>query len=110
MRDRGVNCMAAKKATSGEEEYFAREEAEKLHKIKAQQSKRLTETQRLQLKELHHMKCPKCGLDLETLVHRGIEIDRCNGCGGVWLDRGELEELTGDESIFHSVMEFFRKS
>ncbi|MBN2361232.1 MAG: zf-TFIIB domain-containing protein [Deltaproteobacteria bacterium] len=101
--------MASKKTTSSEEEYFAREEAEKLRKLKAQTSKQLTETQRVALKELHYMKCPKCGMDLKTVVHRGVEIDRCENCGGVWLDRGELEELTEDDGILRSMVNLFRK-
>ncbi|MFN7139600.1 MAG: zf-TFIIB domain-containing protein, partial [Limisphaerales bacterium] len=28
-----------------------------------------------------------------AIHHRGVEIDLCTGCGGVWLDRGELERI-----------------
>lgn len=31
--------------------------------------------------------------DLKKVVNNGIEIDYCPSCGGVWLDRGELEKL-----------------
>jgi len=40
------------------------------------------------------MVCPKCGGALEEIDHRGVKIDRCQGCAGVYLDRGELELLT----------------
>ena len=38
------------------------------------------------------MKCPNCpGSELRTvLTKQGVEIDRCERCEGVWLDRGEI--------------------
>ncbi len=43
--------------------------------------------------ELCHLRCPKCGRKLEETIYRDVRIDRCIGCGGVWLDPGELEAL-----------------
>ncbi len=37
------------------------------------------------------MKCPSC---TETALVMGVEIDYCPQCRAVWLDRGELDELT----------------
>lgn len=43
------------------------------------------------------MRCPVCPQEsLAVLELNGVEIDWCAGCGGVWLDRGELELLHGD--------------
>ncbi|MDM7917096.1 MAG: zf-TFIIB domain-containing protein, partial [Candidatus Eisenbacteria bacterium] len=39
------------------------------------------------------MICPKCGDHLEEVESDGVKIDRCEGCGGIYLDRGELEML-----------------
>ncbi|MDR5779476.1 zf-TFIIB domain-containing protein [Caballeronia sp. LZ065] len=40
------------------------------------------------------MKCPVCPAnDLLMSVREGIEIDYCPQCRGVWLDRGELDQL-----------------
>ncbi len=44
-------------------------------------------------KELHWMKCPKCGSDLQHVNIEEMKIDKCPLCEGVFLDRGELEEL-----------------
>ena len=41
----------------------------------------------------HWMKCPKCGGALKEENFHGVLIDRCGGCGGVYLDKGELELL-----------------
>lgn len=51
------------------------------------------EEARRRLKELHFMKCPKCGHDLKTEDLDGIEIDRCTFCEGFFMDAGELEGL-----------------
>jgi len=39
-----------------------------------------------------------CGTTLEQRKEHGIIIDHCPKCGGVWLDPGELEALTGHSS------------
>ena len=31
---------------------------------------------------------------MEVFYQLGVEIDQCNHCGGVWLDRGEWKALT----------------
>lgn len=37
--------------------------------------------------------CPKCDIQLVALVFKGIEVDMCPECRGLWLDQGELEDL-----------------
>ena len=40
------------------------------------------------------MTCPTCGTDnLKRARREEVEIDVCLNCGGVWLDRGELETI-----------------
>ncbi|MGR3362593.1 MAG: TFIIB-type zinc ribbon-containing protein [Maritimibacter harenae] len=39
------------------------------------------------------MICPNCAREMEHVARHGIVLDRCEVCGGVWLDRGELEHL-----------------
>ena len=45
------------------------------------------------------MKCPICK-DVTLLMSekKGIEIDYCPECRGIWLDRGELEKLVEKEN------------
>lgn len=90
--------MAADKTTISENEYIAKEEAEKTKQLKAQLKEQLSEQEREQTKAQCYMKCPKCGADLNEVVFRGIKIDRCLLCDGVWLDDGELEKLAGTEN------------
>ena len=44
------------------------------------------------------MKCPVCK-DVTLLMseRRGVEIDYCPECRGIWLDRGELEKIMEKE-------------
>jgi Zn-finger nucleic acid-binding protein len=41
--------------------------------------------------------CPRChaSFHLQDIEHGGekVEIDRCAGCGGIWLDAGESEKI-----------------
>jgi Zn-finger nucleic acid-binding protein len=39
------------------------------------------------------MNCPRCKNDLKVEDYRGIEVDRCPQCQGIWLDYGELDQL-----------------
>ncbi len=41
----------------------------------------------------HQLVCPRCGIKMRRhgyALGTGIHIDRCYGCNGIWLDRGEL--------------------
>ena len=39
------------------------------------------------------MNCPACHEPLIVLEQDAVEIDYCDTCKGIWLDRGELELL-----------------
>jgi len=85
------------KPSEKEEEHFARLEFERKRKIEEEKQKKLAEAEKKRLKETHHMKCPKCGLDLIEIDYKGIKVDKCSGCQGVWLDAGELESVSALE-------------
>ncbi|MCA9780823.1 MAG: zf-TFIIB domain-containing protein, partial [Candidatus Eremiobacteraeota bacterium] len=40
--------------------------------------------------------CVSCKIPLVVEVLDGVEIDRCEECGGLWLDKGELEQLRSE--------------
>ena len=85
------------KPSEREEEYFARMEFEKKKKSEEEKQKKMAEGEKEKLKEFHYMKCPKCGMELIEIDYRGIKIDRCSACEGVWLDAGEIETVSGLE-------------
>jgi Zn-finger nucleic acid-binding protein len=39
------------------------------------------------------MRCPLDDTQLREVSRRGVQIDICPECKGVWLDRGELDKL-----------------
>jgi hypothetical protein len=99
MSDRGTPG----KASTTEDEYFVREDAEKKRKLALQVKKETEGAELRRLKELHFMRCPKCGLPLQEIKLRGIDADVCFACHGVFLDQGELETITSHER--HGVMD-----
>jgi Zn-finger nucleic acid-binding protein len=40
--------------------------------------------------------CPKCDSALLILKLKGVEVDYCETCRGIWLDAGELEQFAGN--------------
>jgi len=99
------------KSLDKEEEYFARIEFERLRKLHEEREKQYEENERKRLRELHHMRCPKCGMELHEIDYKGIKIDKCFGCEGCWLDAGELETLTAMEKKgLDGLRSIFRKS
>ena len=80
------------KPSSSEEEYFRKEEIRKLKKLREQAASGLQEQERKRLKELHWMRCPKCGMELAEVDFRGVKVDSCFSCGGSFLDKGEIEK------------------
>ena len=72
-----------------EDEYFVKKEREQLAKLKAKQEAAAKEA----VKTTTSMRCPKCGEPLKARSFQKIEIDQCTGCGGIWLDAGELEQV-----------------
>ena len=93
------------KPSEKEEEFFVRTEFARKKKIEEEKHKRLAEEEKKRLKELHYMQCPKCGMELIEIDYKGMKIDECSECYGIWLDAGELEtvaklEKTGLDKFF----------
>src|SRR5690349_3954730 len=44
------------------------------------------------------MNCPNCGADLAATRVRGLDVERCPKCHGLWLDREELDQL--EDEVF----------
>ena len=93
------------KPSEREAEYIARMEFENKKKIEEEKHKSLQVEEKKKLKELHHMRCPKCGMELIEIDYKEIKVDKCSECAGIWLDAGELDavsklEKTGIDKLF----------
>lgn len=82
------------KPSDKEEEYFLRKELEMKKKMESEKLSRMDEEEKQKLKELHYMCCPKCGNKLLEINYNEIMIDKCLNCDGIWLDAGELEQVS----------------
>ena len=82
------------KPSKAEDEYFARQELERRKQWAKERASKMATEEKQRLRDLHYMKCPKCGMDLHTIELHGVKIDQCPSCNGMWLDAGELEQLT----------------
>jgi hypothetical protein len=88
------------KPSEQEEEYFARQEFERRKKALTEQETRAAEEERLRVLAVARDRCPKCGAPLVAVHYRGVELDKCSRCQGVWLDCGELEQVVAEEKRF----------
>jgi len=92
------------KPITSEDEYFARQEVEQKRQwAKEREAKLITE------RGDSFMKCPKCGAQLEEIAFGGVRIDKCFGCEGIWLDKGELDLIRKKEAGFvETLLNVFR--
>ncbi len=88
----GEKLRAAEKAR--EDKFFAERDRELLLKLKAKAGTQDEEA----VRELAHMRCPKCGERLATRIRLDVSIDECPAGHGMWLDTGELDKLVARES------------
>ena len=79
------------KPSANENEYFARQEAERSQQVADERQAKLLEEERERERALHFMKCPKCGMRLQEIAIGSVRVDKCFGCEGVWLDKEELD-------------------
>ena len=77
-----------------EEEYFHRKNQEAIEKLR----EKMKVSQEAKAAGISSMQCPRCDGKLNESTFEGVTIDTCEKCGGVWLDSGELEQLTRKES------------
>jgi len=76
-----------------EEEYFHRKNKEAIEKLR----EKMKVGQQAKAAGTSTMGCPRCDGTLKETEFQGLEINTCDKCGGVWLDAGELEQLTKHE-------------
>jgi hypothetical protein len=81
------------KPSEQEEEYFQRQELERLKKQREKTAQQIVEDEKTQLKDQHWMRCPKCGMELDEVAFHDVMIDACLCCGGMFFDKGEIDKI-----------------
>jgi len=69
-----------------ENQYFYNEEKEKIEKLRG-------EAREAVIREYCRNRCPKCGEPIQAMTFRGVPLDKCPACGGVWLGPNDLQRL-----------------
>lgn len=49
------------------------------------------------------MRCPKDGAEMLPEVIRGVQLDRCPKCNGLWVDWGELRRVSDNHVTEHEL-------
>lgn len=86
-----------KKPSENEQDWIHREEMERLRKIREREAAETAEAEKARLKELHWMRCPKCGMEMSEIDYRGVQVDACFSCGGMFFDQGEVEKMADED-------------
>ena len=96
------------KPTEQEDEYFARLEFERRKQVIAERETETAEEERQRILPVARGRCPKCAGELVAVPYRGVELDKCSRCQGVWLDFGELDQVVaGDTGFLGGVRRIF---
>lgn len=92
--------MADNDIQTRENQWFRKQERHLLDEARVKREARLErlrkEGEKAELEKLraaHWMKCPKCGHDMKATPIEGVDLEQCTFCGGVYLDRNELDGL-----------------
>ena len=76
-----------------EDDYFRKKDLEAIEKLRA----KMKVSEEAKASGISSMKCPRCDGSLKESKFEEVTIDTCEKCGGVWLDSGELEQVTRKE-------------
>ena len=90
--------MAIDKPSNPEDEYFAKEELEKLQELRKRLDAERKQKEADQRRAQYWMRCPKCGGEMTEKPLRDIMVDVCKSCGGIYFDKGELDLLVDMKS------------
>jgi hypothetical protein len=105
--------MTIEKPSNVEDEYFARENAERLRKLHYEEQKRLKQSEKEALRQLHAGRCPSCGALMVPEEAGGIRLLHCPACGGAFLDSGTWDFLHGHGEQHHvidAVLNWFKSA
>lgn len=93
-----------------ENEYFVREDAERIRKLAHTLRKQLEVAERERLRNLHWMRCPRCGDEMHAVTFRGMVAELCLACRGLFLDERELAHLAprSAHGVMSGILNWFR--
>jgi len=93
------------------ENYIAKHEAKliadlrkKLEQERTEKQTRLLDEEKMIRQQLHYMKCPDCGMNLQEVQFINNIVWVCEECTGIWLKHGRLENIMKEQGSFLNKM------
>jgi predicted RNA-binding Zn-ribbon protein involved in translation (DUF1610 family) len=103
--------MTIEKPSHTEDEYFAREDAERLRRMHFEEQRRLKQSEKAALAALHKGRCSGCGAQLVPEQVAGIVVQHCPSCGGAFLSKQAWEAVqthAEPHTVMGAVLNWFR--
>ena len=106
--------MSTAKPSTLEDEYFVREDAERIRQLHYEEMRRLKEHEKEELRRLHQGHCSECGMLMVPERVGDIVLYHCLNCGGAFLPRRSWEALHkasephGFMAVVNAVLNWFR--
>jgi len=88
-----INETLKKTGYDAEEDYFFHMNKELIERNRRRLDEQRKAQEAQERKKAHWMMCPKCGSALKESDHYGVKADLCGECSGIFLDKGELEQI-----------------
>lgn len=105
--------MTMEKPSHEEDEYFVREDAERLRKLHAEELAVLQKGEREALQKLHAGRCTGCGALMVPEKTAGVRILHCPACGGAFLEKAAWEymhEHAEPHTVMGAVLNWFKSA
>lgn len=105
--------MTNQKPGNPEDEYFVREDAERLRKLHAEELMRLKTHEREALRQAHAGRCSSCGALMVPEQAGAVRILHCPACGGAFLDKSAWEFMHSHEephTVMGAVLNWFKSA
>ena len=99
------------KPSNQEDEYFVREDQERLRKLHAEEQSRMQQGERDALRKAHAGRCSGCGATMVPEKAGEVTILHCPACGGAFLEKRAWDFMHGHDdshSVMSSVLNWFR--
>jgi hypothetical protein len=96
-----------------EDEYFVREDAERLRQLHFEEMARLQTHERETLRQAHSGRCSNCGALMVPEQAGAVRILHCPACGGAFLDKAAWDFMHGHDephTVMGAVLNWFKSA
>lgn len=101
------------KPSNQEDEWFAREDAERIRRLHFEEQSRLASHEKDALRQAHQGRCSNCGALMVPEKLGGVRLLHCPACGGAFLGKSAWEfihEHAEPHSVMGAVLNWFKSA